>query len=161
MKPILLLLFVCPLFVRAQDCKLLRDTDPYTKETKVSTGFITLQGATLTIDADSKEIDFFFVVNDKCFNDASSVYIFFEGSKIKTTYRNGGSMNCDGDFHFKFRNTETPNYILQKLATLKVAQFIFIGSDKKEITVSLLPEQQKIFTDAATCIISGAKALIK
>src|SRR5262245_55670248 len=109
MKVIIAVFLLLPLFIVAQDstgavCKLIRDTDPYTKEVKLSSGFMSLQGATLTIDADSKEIDFFFVIDGKCYEDESTVFIFFEGSKAKTTYRNTGSMNCDGYFHFIFRN---------------------------------------------------------
>lgn len=150
-----------PLFLSAQDCKISRETDPYTRETKLSSGFITLQGATVTIDADSKEIDFFFAIPDKCFSDESTVFIFFEGSKIKTTYRNAGSMNCDGYFHFKFRNgTATPT-VVQKLGSQPVAQFVFTGNDKKQVAITLLPEQQKIFMTAASCISTEAKTLIK
>lgn len=166
MKYISLVVFLLPLFLSAQDpvaagCKLVKETDPYTRETKLSSGFISLQGASLNIDADGKEIDFFFAINDKCFNDASTVFIFFEGSKVKTTYRNTGSMNCDGYFHFKFRNGIATPTVLQKLATLKTAHFVFADRDKKEITVSLLPDQQKTFMDITACIIAESKALIK
>lgn len=161
MKPIFLSLFLFPLFAVAQDCKLIRETDPYTKETKISSGFITLQGASVTIDADSKEIDFFFALNDKCFNDASTVYIYFEGSKAKITYRNAGGMNCDGYFHFKYRNATGVNSVLQKLSTQPVAHFIFIGNDKKETTVDLLPDQQKMLMQATSCVVNEGKTLIK
>lgn len=144
----------------AQDCKLIRETDPYTRETKLSSGFLTLQGATVTIDADNKEIDFFFSIPGKCFNDASTVFIYFEGSKAKTTYRNAGSMNCDGYFHFKYRNSQATNSALQKLSTQKVAHFIFIGNDKKEVTVDLLEDQQKLLMDAANCITNESKKLL-
>jgi hypothetical protein len=145
----------------AQECKILRETDPYTKETKISSGFINLQGGVLSIDADIKEIDFFFEVTGKCFNDASTIFIFLEGSKIKTTYRNTGSVNCDGYFHFKFKNGTTTPTVLQKMATQKTVQFIFTGSDKKETIVSLLPEDQKIVMEATACIVAEAKTLIK
>lgn len=161
-----ILLLLSSLFLSAQspapvDCKLSKETDPYTKETKLSSGFITLQGASLTIDADSKEIDFFFTVPDKCFSDASTVYIYFDGSKIKTTYRNNGSMNCDGFFHFKFRNGVTTPTVLKKLATQKAAHFIFTGNDKKETMVDLLPDQQKVLMDLTACMIEESKTLIK
>jgi hypothetical protein len=161
MKPILLIVCLLPLLAGAQDCKLLRESDPYTKEMKLSSGFINLQAASVTIDADSKEIDFFFVVNDRCFNDASTVFIFFEGSKAKTTNRNTGSMNCDGNFHFTFRNGASTPTVLQKLSTQKVAQFIFTGNDKKQIVVGLLPDQQKIFMEAVACVVKEGKILVK
>lgn len=166
MKFLMTILLLSPMFLPAQqpvptDCKLMKETDPYTKETKLSSGFITLQGASLTIDADSKEIDFFFTVPDKCFSDASTVYIYFEGSKIKTTYRNNGSMNCDGFFHFKFRNGTVTPTVLKKLAAQKTAHFIFTGNDKKETTVALLPDQQKALMDITACMIEESKTLIK
>lgn len=162
MKSILLITCLFPLFLSAQECKVLTETDPYTKETKMSSGFISLQGgASVSVEADSKELDFFFIINDKCFNDASAVVVYFEGSKQKTTYRNSGSMNCTGYFHFKFRNgTVTPTQA-QKLATMKVSQLVFTDSDKKQVTVSLTPEQQKVFMESAACVTTEAKKLIK
>jgi hypothetical protein len=166
MKYVLLSIFLSPLFLSAQDatatgCKLVKETDPYTRETKLSSGFISLQGASLTIDADNKEIDFFFAVPDKCFADASTVFIFFEGSKIKTTYRNSGSMNCDGYFHFVFKNGITTPTVLKKLASQKVANFIFTGTDGKATIVSLLPDQQKSLMEITACMIDESQALIK
>lgn len=158
---IVLSLLVFPFVSFSQDCKLIRETDPYTKETKLSTGFLSLQGATVTIDADSKELDFFFSVPDKCFEDESTVFIFFEGSKARTSYRNAGNMNCDGYFHFKYRNNASSNTVLNKLSTLKVSQFVFTDRNKKEIIVSLLPDQQKAFMEAVTCMIRDSKTLIK
>jgi hypothetical protein len=167
MKFITALVFILPFFAVAQDsiavdCKLSKDLDPYTRETRLSTGFISLQGgASLTIDADSKEIDFFFVVPDKCFADASTVFIFFEGSKTKTTYRNSGSVNCDGNFHFVYRNQTLPNTVLKKLASQKVAHFIFTGTDGKATTVGLLPAQQEMLMQKTACMIDQAQTLIR
>ncbi len=153
------LLSASPVF--SQDCKLLRETDPYTREAKLSTGFIALQNASVTIDADSKEIDFFFTLPDKCFEDESTIFIFFEGTRTRTTYRNQGSMNCDGYFHFKYKNTESPNFVLKKLASMKVTQFVFLPRDKKEVTIALLPDQQEALMKAADCIIKEGNGLIK
>jgi hypothetical protein len=161
MKSILIIVCLFPLLAVAQDCKVLKETDPYTKETKMSTGFISLQGGTLTIDVDSKEIDFFFTIENKCFNDAATVFVFFEGSKQKATFRNAGSMNCEGFFHFKFKNSQTTPLNVQKLSTLKVAQFIFNSDDKKPTVISLLPDQQETFMKAAGCVIGEGKSLVK
>lgn len=166
MKYIALIVALVPFFLSAQDstaigCKLVKETDPYTRETKLSSGFISLQGASLTIDADNKEIDFFFAVPDKCFADASTVFIFFEGSKIKTTYRNSGSMNCDGFFHFVFKNGITTPTVLKKLGSQKVANFVFTGTDGKATTVNILPDQQKSLMEITTCMIKESKTLIK
>jgi hypothetical protein len=168
MKFVSLFLLLFPVFLSAQnattpECKLIKETDPYTKETRLSTGFISLQiGASLSIDADGKEIDFFFTIPDECYTDASTIFVFFEGSKVKATYRNAGSMNCDGYFHFIFRNGAATPSGLQKLATQKVSSFVFTGNDKKKpVTISLLPDQQKEFMEAAACMIAESKALIK
>lgn len=161
MKSILFILCLFPVFLLAQDCKISRETDPYTRETKLSSGFISLQGGSVTIDADSKEIDFFFIVPDNCFSAASTVYIFFEGNKTRLTYRNAGTMNCDGYFHFTFKNGKTTPTIVQKLSSQKITQLIFTGNDKKEKIISLLPDQQKIFMEATTCLVAEAKTLIK
>ncbi len=163
MKYLLLLCSFLPVLVMAQDCKLRHDKDPYTKEAKISTGFISLQGGSLTIDADSKELDFFFSISgtDKCFSESSTVVIFFEGVKTKASFRNTGGMNCDGYFHFTFRNVASTHSTLQKLGTLNVDHFIFTGNDKKETIVSLLPEQKKMLKDLTACMIPESKTLIK
>jgi len=168
MKYVSLIFFVLPHFLSAQEpvatgCKLIKETDPYTKETKLSSGFISLQlGATLTIDADSKELDFFFTVPGECYTDASTAFIYFEGTKVKATYRNSGSMNCDGYFHFIFRNGAGTPSGLQKLATQKVTSFVFTGDDKKKpTTISLLADQQIKFMEVAACMIAESKTLIK
>ncbi len=161
MKLILSLLILLPVLTNAQDCKLINDKDPYTKETRLSSGALSVQGAILTIDADKKEIDFFFEIKGKCFNDASTVVIFFENTKVKTTMRNQGSVNCDGYFHFKFRNGATTPTALSKLGTQKVTQFIFKGNDDKEYTVSLTPTQQQTVQDVVTCINKESKLLLQ
>lgn len=161
MKPILSMLLLLPLFIQAQECKLISEKDPYTKETKLSSGAMTLQGAVLTIDADKKEIDFFFELKGKCFNDMSTALVYLENSRVKTTWRNAGNMNCDGYFHFKFRNGTTTPSMLNKLATQKVAQFIFKGSDDKEVVVSLTPEQQQLLQEVVDCVNKEAKALLQ
>lgn len=161
MKAILFVCMVLPCFIQAQDCKLTKETDPYTKETRYSSSLISLQNGNVSIEGDSKEIDFFFTIDGKCFNDASTVYVFFEGSKVRTTYRNAGGVNCDGYFHFKFKNTKATTGILQKLTTQKVTQFIFTDNSKKETIISMRADQQEAFIKTATCLVEEAKQLIK
>ncbi len=163
MKFALTLLLVIPLSMVAQDCKLIRETDPYTKERTISTGFIPLAGASLSIDGRKAEVDLLFSVSgaDRCFTDASTVAIFFVGSKVKQTQRNAGSMNCEVLFHIIFRNTVTPAPFLRKMATQKIEKIIFTGSDKKEITITLDPEQQQVVMDLAACIVKEAPPLLQ
>jgi hypothetical protein len=161
MRIVFALVFLLPILAQSQDCKLLRETDPYTKETKISSGFIMLQGGTMTIDADSREVDFFFIIPGKCFNDQSTVFVYFEGSKTKATYRTSNSMNCDGYFHFTVKNAAITPLQVQKLGANKVTQFIFTDSDKKQVIISLLPDQQDTFMSSVNCVVNESKKLIK
>lgn len=163
MRYILVIALFIAASASAQDCKLIKETDPYTKETKLSTGFIFLDGASVTIDADSKEIDILFSIegNDKCFDDNSTAVIIFEGSKIKTTLRNNGTMNCEGLFHFIFKNSVTTTSNLKKLSTQKITQITFVGNNKKETVVTVPPQEQQALATLATCLVNDAKTLIK
>jgi hypothetical protein len=162
MKHIFLIFLLVPVFSQAQICKLTRKADPYTKLQTISTEFIPLEGGSLSMDASRQEIDLLFTLSgvDKCFTDASTAMIFFAGIKLKLTQRNNGSMNCEGLFHFIFRNAVNPPILLRKLSTLKVEKIIFTGNDKKETTVTLTPEQQQVVMDLAACIIKEAPSLL-
>ena len=163
MKYIVLIAFFISSVVSAQECKLKKETDPFTKETKLSTGFIFLKGGSVTVDADSKEIDILFSIEgiDKCFDNNSTAVIFFEGSKVKTTFRNGGTMNCEGLFHFIFKNSVSTNSQLKKITTQKITQIIFTGNGKKESFVNVAPAEQQKLIDLVTCLVNDGKALIK
>ncbi len=166
MKYWLALIVIAPFFAIAQDCKLHKETDPYTKETKLSTGFIYLNGGSVTIDADSKEIDILFSVegSDKCYDNNSTAEIIFEGIKSKSSTRNGGTMNCEGLFHFIFRNSKsTPTTLLQRMCTKKITQIVFTSNDKKQTktTVTINPEDQENLMNLANCLVNEARALIK
>jgi hypothetical protein len=162
MKNLSLIVFLFPLWLSAQDCKLKRTTDPYTKEVKLSTGFIALQGASLSIDADSKEIDFFFSVDgrDKCFTNASTAAVFYEGTKMKANFRNNGTMNCEGFFHIIFKNGTATPALLQRLITQKISNIIFTGNDKTQTTVGLNAEQREAIMNLGNCLIKEAKSLL-
>lgn len=163
MKLFFLILFLFPLWLSAQDCKLKRTTDPYTKEIKLSTGFIVLQGASLSIDADSKEIDFFFSIegSDKCFTDASTATVFYEGTKMKANFRNNGTMNCEGFFHIIFKNGAATSALLQRLITQKIVNIIFTGNNKTQTTIGLNTEQRQAIMSLGDCLIKEAKTLLK
>ncbi|MBS1622219.1 MAG: hypothetical protein JST10_14560 [Bacteroidetes bacterium] len=162
MKFILVSLILFSLPAYPQDCALLKEKDLVTNEPKISTGFFNLQVATLSIDADSKNIDFFFTVDNsgKCFDYASTVVINFEGGKLKFTLRNSGTVNCEGYFHFTFRNgPSTPSQLLN-LSEKKVVSFKFIGTNKAETSFMLAPQQQQLLMDMTACIIKEAKSLL-
>ena len=163
MKYLLSIFLLSPFFLTAQECKLKKETDPYTKETKLSTGFIFLQGGSVTVDADSKEVDVLFSIEgaDKCFDDNSTAIILFENSKVKTTWRNNGTMNCEGLFHFIFKNAATTPSNLKKFSTQKITQITFVSSSKKQTVVTLSPQDQQSLMMLAGCLVTDAKALVK
>lgn len=165
MKYLLSLLFLLPLVIQAQDsCRLIRDTDPYTKETKLSTGFIFLDGASVTIDADSKEIVFLFSVEgpNRCFDANTTADVFFEGIKSKTTSRNAGTMNCEGLFQFVFKNSRnTPTTMLQRILTKKVTQIIITPNTGKPITINVGPKEQEGLMVLGNCLVNEGRTLIR
>lgn len=163
MKFALIITLLFPLWLPAQDCKVKKTTDPYTKEVKISTGFIQLAGASLSIDADSKEIDFFFSMDgkEKCFSDAATAEVFYEGKKIKATFKNGGPVNCEGVFHIIFKNGVSTPALLQRLITQIVTSIQFTGNNKAKTTITLSPDEQQTLMTRADCLIKEAKALVK
>lgn len=166
MKSAAIILLFLPIFTMAQEqeCKVKKSTDPYTKEAKLSSGAIKLDGATLTIHADSKEIDFFFTMDakEKCFNDQSTAVVLYDGkAKQKANFRNSGSMNCDGFFHFIFRNTAATPALLQKLISQKIISIQITDTNKGQIMLNLSPEQQDAIISKGDCLIKEAKKLIK
>lgn len=166
MKYLFTFITLFPLLSLAQDCKLHKDTDPYTKETKLSTGFVYLNGGSVTIDADSKEIDILFSIEgaDKCYDNNSTAEIIFEGIKSKNSTRNAGTMNCEGLFHFIFRNSKsTPTTLLQRMCTKKITEIVFTSNDKKQTktTVTVNPQDQETLMALANCLVNEARTLIK
>ena len=163
MRIILLIGLFFPFISYAQDCKLNSEKDPFTKEIKISTGFIPLDGGSVTIDATQAEIDFLFSIEgvDRCFDNNSTAFIFFEGIKTKLTARNGGSMNCEGLFHFIFRNTASLPSMLTKMTTQKINHIAFTGNNKKVSTINLSPADQQLLMTLADCLVNASKELIK
>ena len=164
MKCIHLIVLLFPVCLSAQqECKLKKTNDPYTKELRLSTGLIAMKGAGLSIEADSKEIDFFFTMDgsEKCFNDMSTATIVYEGTKMKGSFRNGGSVNCDGFFHIIFRNQAGTNTLMQRLITQKIISILFTGTNKSLITITLSPEEQQKIMNLGDCLVKEAKTLIK
>lgn len=161
-------LLVLPVFALAQDtCGLKKSTDPFTHQTKISTGFIpfVVNGVQLSIsvDATPTEVDFFFWFNrdQKCFDDQSAIQINFEGDRLKQNYKNTGSMNCEGAFHFSFRNTATTPTSLQRLTDKKISSFRITGTGKAVTELSLSAEQRGLLMKMASCVVKEAKTLLK
>jgi hypothetical protein len=168
MKNILFVsILLFPFLSRAQDsCKLKRETDPFTHQTKVSTGFVpfTANGVqvSISVDATPTDIDFFIwlTADPKCFDDQSSIQINYDGDRLKTNFKNSGSMNCEGAFHFTFRNTEGTPTNLQRLTDKKISS-LKLTNGKITTDIVFNDEQKKKLMLMAGCVVREAKTLIK
>jgi hypothetical protein len=165
MKHFVFTFLIFPFISFAQDtCGLKKTKDPFTNVTKLSTGFKNFNGkeTSLSISADATptEIDFFLWVKDngKCFDPESTAQVVWEGERSRTTLKNTGSMNCEGAFHFSFKNTANTASWLNKMVTKKVAT-IKLMSGKIETLITLNEEQKILFQKMATCIAAEGKRL--
>jgi hypothetical protein len=165
MKYLLLIILSLPFTSKAQECKLKTLKDQFTQQPKLTTGFMTLNNARLSIDADAREITFLFVFNNGtnqgCFDDMSALAVAFDGTKTKANLRSGGPVNCEGYFHVVFKNTQTTATYLQRLATQKASSFTFTSNTKTTTTITLTEDQKEELMEAAACMASEAKKLIK
>ena len=164
MKKLIILFTLLPLFGFSQDsCHLQKEKDKFTNEVTITSGFISLPYGSLTIQATAKELDFFFTFQGegKCFDYESVVNVLFEGGKIKTNYKNSGTVNCDGYFHFSFRNGASTPALLDRIATKKIISMKFTGTLKKETEIELSAEQQETIMKYTACIINESKKLLQ
>ena len=168
MKYLILLVLGAPFLSNAQDtCKLKKQTDAFTKQTKIGTGFVTFttDGGQLnvSVDATATEIDFFFwFKNDtRCFDDQSSIQVNYEGDRLKSNFKNTGSMNCEGAFHFTFRNTETTPSSLMRFTDKKISSLKFTSTDKKTTEVKFNDAQKQQLQRMVSCVVREGKILIK
>lgn len=163
MRHLRLLLLLLPFSAAAQDCALRKTIDPYTKETRLSTGLIELQNGSLAIEADKAEIDFFFSMSggEKCFSDQSTAVINYEGTKLKATFKNLGPNNCEGFFHIIFRNAKGTNALLQRLVTQKITTIQFTGNNKSPILFEFTPADQENVMKRGQCLVEEAKKLLE
>ena len=169
MKYIFAAIFLLPLSVFAQDCKLKTEIDKFSQQPKLTTGFFPLSTGLnkvlVSIEATATDIDFLFALNNggdqRCFDDASTAQVSFDSTRLKSNYRNSGSMNCEGLFHFNFRNVATTPSNLKKLSITKVASIRFTGNNKTITDVTLTEEDKVRLRDMTGCIIKEAQALQK
>lgn len=168
MKNIIAILFLLPLVSRAQDsCQLKKETDPFTHVVKLTTGFLPFNSngmqISISADATSTDIDFFiWIRNDpKCFDDQSTAQINYEGDRLKASFKNSGSMNCEGAFHFSFRNTPTTPGNLERLTVKKLSSIKLNGPNKTVTEIVFSEEQKQTFQRMAACVASQARTLIK
>lgn len=165
MKQLLSLLLLFPLAALAQDCNLKKEADQFSRQPKLSTGFMTMgNNSRLSIESDSKEIDFFFSLGnavETCFDDESTVNIAYEGGRLKANFKNTGSMNCEGLFHFTFKNAVTTPSALQRLSTLKVNTITLNGPNDKTTVITLTEAQKQQLSSMVGCMIKESKSLLK
>ena len=168
MKKFFAVFLLLPFISRAQDsCQLKKTTDPFTHETKLSTGFISFLSngvpLSISVDASPTEIDFFlwFTGAQKCFDESSTIQINFEGDRYKQNFKNTGSMNCEGAFHFVFKNTATTPSQLQRLVDQKVNSFHITGPNKTVTDVTFSAEQKQNFARMVACIVRDSKGVLK
>lgn len=160
MKYFFILLCGLPISLYAQDCTIKKEKDQFSQQERLTTGFLQLTNCRFSITADNKELDFFFSVGpDKCFDENSMLSIVYDDGHTKNNFRNTGSMNCEGLFHFTIRNTSTTNYNLERMSTKKVKALVFTN-DKTTTTVLLNADQQQQLQTTAGCMSKEAKTLI-
>jgi hypothetical protein len=164
MKQLALLFLLFPFLANAQDCSLKNERDRFNQDPRLTTGFVSLGAGNdkflLSVSADKKEVDYFFALDGSamCFNDVSRVLVTFE-TKQKGNFKNGGTTNCKGYFHFVFPNQQNLNANLTNLSVKKIAtiQFTDTGNNKKIIT--LRPEDQDAIMKLTACVLAELEKL--
>lgn len=168
MKSLLLPLLLLCAAANAQDCKLKKTTDPFTKATKISTGFkkFGLQGPSvlLSVDANATDVDLFFSIpgpaETQCFDNNSPVQLTYDGGRIKYNAKNSGSMNCEGLFHVTFRNTAATPGALNNLMQKKLQSIKFTTRSKVVTEVVLNEEEKEKLMKMIACVTTEAKTLL-
>lgn len=162
------ILFILPFVASSQDtCQLKKETDPFTHQTKISSGFVpfVLNGVqvSISVDATSNDIDFFlwFTGVQKCFDEASTLQVNFEGDRYKLNLKNSGSMNCEGAFHFSFKNSATTPSQLQRLTNKRITSFHITGPNKTITDIAFSAEQRAQLMRMAACVVRDSKTLLK
>jgi hypothetical protein len=169
MKNILIAFFgMTSLLASAQDtCKLTKTTDPFTHQTKISTGFIPFAASgsqlSISVDATPTDIDIFiwFTKDQKCFDETSTIQVNFEGDRYKLNLKNTGSMNCEGAFHFSFKNAANTPPQLQRLVDKRVSLFHITGTNKTVTDASFSEEQKAQLHRMIACVVRDSKTLKK
>lgn len=159
----LILFFLFPLAVSAQDCKLKTEIDKFSQQKRLSTPFLKLSSVpgSLTLVADNKEIRILFNLGSGvCFDEQATAIFSFDSTRTKSNQKNTTSMNCDGMLTITFRNGTTTPTVLQRMTTHNIASITIINSAKEKTEIVLTPEEKAIMRERATCIAIEAKKLI-
>ena len=161
-------MLLCPLFMAAQECELRDEKDQYNQGVRLTTGFKEFvkgeQEFIFSVSADRRELDLFFSLttsNGFCFDDYSRAVVIFEGGKQRATFKNGGTTNCKGNFHFVFKNQETQPAALTNLTAKKIEKIQLSGSTGSEKKVELTPtaEEQELIKTMINCVVKELEKL--
>jgi hypothetical protein len=76
-------------------------------------------------------------------------------------YKNGGTTNCKGYFHFIFKNQETLPTNLKNLAEKKIVSIQFISTTNTKEDVILRPEDQDLIMKMTNCVLAQLADLRK
>ena len=164
MKLSLLLILSFPLVISAQDCNLKNEKDRLNQDPRLTTGFKALGAGSnkflLSISADKKEIDYFLALDKStvCFNDLSRALVTFD-NKQRGTYRNGGTTNCKGYFHFIFPNQQNLNANLTNISLKKIVTIQFTDAANNKEIITLRPEDQDEIIRLTTCVLNELEKL--
>ena len=164
MKLSLLLILSFPLVISAQDCNLKNEKDRLNQDPRLTTGFKALGAGSnkflLSISADKKEIDYFLALDKStvCFNDLSRALVTFD-NKQRGTYRNGGTTNCKGYFHFIFPNQQNLNANLTNMSLKKIVTIQFTDAANNKEIITLRPEDQDEIIRLTTCVLNELEKL--
>ncbi len=163
MKWLFILLFI-PVISSAQNCNLKNERDRFNQDPRLTTGFKALGAGSnkflLSVSAEKKEIDFFLAIDNStiCFNDLSRALVTFD-NKQRATYRNGGTTNCKGYFHFIFPNQEKLNANLTMLSEKRINSIQFTDSNNNKEILTLRPEDQEEIMKLTACVLAELEKL--
>jgi len=168
MKKLLSLLLLYPAFISAQDCQLRDEKDQFNQGVRLTTGFKEFvkgkEEFLFSVTADKTELDLFFSLshpNGICFDDYSRATVIFEGGKQRATFRNGGTTNCKGNFHFVFKNQEIQPANLTNLTLKKIEKIQLAGSSEKKIELIPTAEEQELLLKMISCMVKELEELRK
>ena len=164
MNRFLLLFVLFPIFSTAQNCDLKNEKDRFNQDPRLTTGFKKLGAGNnvflLSVSADKKEIDFFFALENSgiCFNELSRAMVTFD-NKQRGTYRNGGTTNCKGYFHFIFPNQEKLNANLTNISAKRITTIQFTDSKNNKKIITLREADQEEIMKLTACVLDELEKL--
>ena len=166
MKKLFSLFLFLPFLAFAQDCDIKDEKDQFNQDPRLTTGFKDFSGGAeeflFSITADKRDIDLFFSLstpNGICFDDISRAVVVFEGGKQRATFKNGGTTNCKGNFHFVFKNQPTLHAQLTNLSLKKIQSITLTGNNEKKSELTPTKEEQEKIQAMINCMLKELEYL--